>query len=97
MQTLHCIRPVLVALTILTSQDRSWLQKGQLKLVSSGSIALRFWGALRLDLRRPMAGQGTGEAADKTEEASMTSWSKSLVLFLNKSVASYKLANGIKK
>lgn len=40
---------------ILTSQDFSWLQKGQLNCWSRGSMALRFGGGFRFDLRRPMS------------------------------------------
>jgi hypothetical protein len=32
----------------------SWLQKGQLNMISKGSMALRLGPAERLDLRRPM-------------------------------------------
>lgn len=39
---------------ILTSQDFSWLQNGQLNCVSNGSIALRFGGGFLLLLRRPI-------------------------------------------
>ena len=54
MQTLHCIRPVFLAFSILTSHDFSWLQKGQLKSVSRGSMVLRLGPGPRFDLRRPM-------------------------------------------
>lgn len=41
---------------ILTSQDFSWLQNGQLNCVSSGWIALRFGGGLFFAFLRPMFG-----------------------------------------
>lgn len=39
---------------ILTSQDFSWLQNGQLNCVSSGWIALRFGGGLFFAFLRPI-------------------------------------------
>ena len=42
-----------------TSQDFSWLQKGQLNMVSSGSMFFLRGGGFLLDLRRPMVSYST--------------------------------------
>lgn len=51
--------PCLLPAHILTSQDFSWLQKGQVNCVSSVPVTFFLGGGFRLDLRRPMAA-GTG-------------------------------------
>ena len=49
----HWTRPVFLSLSIFTSQDFSWLQKGQSKIWSKTSIFLLV-GAWRFDFRLPI-------------------------------------------
>ena len=55
MHTMHLMLPVFFVFSILTSQLFSWLQNGQLKSVSSGSVARFFGGGFRFDLRLPIS------------------------------------------
>lgn len=53
-QTVHDIIPVFRVRSILTSQDFSWLQKGQVNWVSKLPVSFFLGGGFLFDFRRPI-------------------------------------------
>lgn len=56
--TVQEMTPVFRARSIFTSQDFSWLQKGQVNWVSRVPVIFFFGGGFRLDFLRPITAEG---------------------------------------
>jgi hypothetical protein len=68
MQTVHWILPVFLLFSILTSHDFSWLQKGQLNMMSRGSMFFFLGPGVRLDFLRPMMTDRKTETRSRIEK-----------------------------